>query len=77
VKARYEYDFVTVEPGRRSPRDAYRDIIEERAADGWRLVQVLPAPPRRFRSPRPVDLVFERPVRADGSGGPDVTVGPV
>jgi hypothetical protein len=76
VRARYEYEFVTVEPGRRQARDAYRGIIEERAADGWRLVQVLPAPPRRFRSPGPVGLVFERPV-LPAPDDPDVTVGPV
>jgi len=74
VRARYEYEFVTVEPGRRQQRDAYRSVIDERAAAGWRLVQILPCRPRRFRSPGSVDLVFERPVRVDDS---DVTVVPI
>jgi hypothetical protein len=76
VRARYEYDFVTVEPGRRAARDTYRSVVEERASEGWRLVQILPARPRRFRPPGPIDLVFERPVRSSVDDS-DVTVVPI
>jgi hypothetical protein len=76
VRARYEYEFVTVEPGRRTERDAYRSVIDERAAEGWRLVQILAAPSRRFRPAGPIDLVFERPVHAVADDA-DVTVVPI
>ena len=42
----------------------WQDVIHRRAADGWRLVQVvtpeLPAVPSRF------ELVFERPTTPEG-----------
>lgn len=76
MRARYEYEFVTVESGRRAARDAYRSVVEERASEGWRLVQILPAPPRRLGGPGPIDLVFERPVRSSVDDS-DVTVVPI
>ena len=57
----YDYDFVTVETDQAAfCRDRpHHAVVRERAAQGWRLVQVLvldlPATPSH------VELVFERP----------------
>lgn len=74
MRARYEYEFVTVEPARRGERDAYRAVVDERAALGWRLVQILPVAGRRARGA--VDLVFERPATSSVDDT-DVTVVPI
>ncbi len=61
----YDYAFVTVETNQADFKRArpHHAVVRERAAEGWRLVQVLvldlPAMPSQ------VELVFERPAGAD------------
>jgi hypothetical protein len=72
---RYEYRFVSLEgPTRHHLTDKpHRRIIEEHAAEGWRLVQVLRAADQK-RHPNDVELIFERPI---GGPGEDVPAAPV
>ena len=59
---RYEYRFVTLEGATRHHLNdkPHRRIIEEHAAEGWRLVQCLRAADQR-RHPNDLELIFERP----------------
>lgn len=54
---RHEYEFLPVDV-RRDPT-AYRAVAAERAAQGWRLVQVLVEVPAAV--PAEVVLILERP----------------
>jgi hypothetical protein len=74
---RYEYRFVTVEgaPRRHLTDRPHRRIIEEHAADGWRLVQVLPEPGRR--RPATMELIFERAAEARDGSGDDYPAAPI
>jgi hypothetical protein len=69
VSARFEYRFVALRDltRRKLAGRPYRDIVEEHAEEGWRLVQVF-APGSRRRSPELIELIFERPVGVSESG---------
>ncbi|MEO1497285.1 MAG: DUF4177 domain-containing protein [Planctomycetota bacterium] len=65
---RYEYDFVRVKLRSKTfsltkvaERD-YRQIIAERAAEGWRFVQVFAPGLSLYGDPWHFELIFERPV---------------
>jgi hypothetical protein len=69
TEVRYEYRFIALEGATRHHLTdrPHRRIIEEHAADGWRLVQVLRGADQK-RHPNDMELIFERPVEA-GAGG--------
>lgn len=62
---RYEYDFVRLGEGflsvRRDAKDTYRDVIQARARDGWRLVQVFAPGTGAYGAAKFYELIFERP----------------
>ncbi|MBS3967601.1 MAG: DUF4177 domain-containing protein [Truepera sp.] len=62
---RFEYDYVRIEPqrGGDSRFDRYRDVVTQRAAEGWRFVTAIVPPEIMTSSGRAyLDLVFERPL---------------
>ena len=63
---RYEYRFVTLEGAARHHLNdkPHRAIIEEHAAEGWRLVQCLRSADAR-RHANDLELIFERRVPED------------
>jgi hypothetical protein len=66
---RYEYKFVRVGEYRGSAlfgvrdseREAYHDVVQEQARQGWRLVQIFAPGPAAFGASRYFELIFERP----------------
>ena len=68
----YEYDFVTVPADLTELKSGrpHHDVIRQRAADGWRLIQVFA--PDLPASPTEVELIFERRRSAAPSGDPPV-----
>ena len=66
---RYEYKFVRVGEYRGSAlfgvrdreREAHREIIDEHARQGWRLVQIFAPGTAAFGAARYYELIFERP----------------
>jgi hypothetical protein len=70
----YEYKFVRLGEGRSSAflgpdnraRRDYRDVIEEQAREGWRLVQVFAPGVAAFGAAKYYELIFERE-RAEGA----------
>jgi hypothetical protein len=61
MERRYKYQFVRLE-GR--GRDHYQAVIQEHAAQGWRLVQVLaPGAGGLWGSADYVEVIFEREAR--------------
>ncbi len=63
----YEFESVSIEfsdigmiRGNRYEMDNYRKIIEKRAADGWRLVTMIPKVQRGMGFIEVMDLVFEK-----------------
>ena len=63
----YEYDYVTIYTGgglllNNSACD-HREIINRKAADGWRFVGYVPAKFTSYGGTKSLDLVFERPVK--------------
>jgi len=68
MKQRYEYDFVRMPKGVFSTREPrldgkdYREVIRERAAQGWRLVQVFAPGVKGLGEIAGYDLIFEREV---------------
>jgi hypothetical protein len=64
----YEYEFVRLGEGRASAffgptdraRDSYRDVVEARARDGWRLVQIFAPGVAAFGAAKYYELIFER-----------------
>lgn len=71
--ATYEYKFVRVGEYRGSAlfgvrdseREAYRDVVQEQARQGWRLVQIFAPGTAAFGASRYYELIFERPQRED------------
>mgnify|MGYP004507963373 CR=1 FL=1 len=70
----YEYDFVSLETeygtgyspfagGIRIDMSGHRDIIRQKAAQGWRYVGYVPAVQRASGQIDEVDLVFERKIK--------------
>lgn len=66
---RYEYVTLSAEDGKISAKlnglqslDSYREIIDERAADGWRYVGHIPTRESIRGYTKCVDLIFEKEV---------------
>lgn len=63
MKQKYEYKFVRLGErilvASKEARTRYRDVIQEHARDGWRLVQVF-APGRGYGPAKYFELIFER-----------------
>lgn len=66
TQQRYEYAFVRLGEGwlgvKRDAKASYRDVIEERARKGWRLVQIFAPGVGVYGAAKYYELVFERPV---------------
>lgn len=62
----YEYDFVRIElhgATKKEPQGDYRNVVRERAKEGWRLVQVFaPGVMTQYGAPDHLELIFERQV---------------
>ncbi|MCC6488983.1 MAG: DUF4177 domain-containing protein [Candidatus Hydrogenedentes bacterium] len=58
----YEYEFVRIKARFWSsePREDYRDIVREYAAQKWRLVQVFAPPVGVYGTASWYELIFER-----------------
>ncbi|WP_201715698.1 DUF4177 domain-containing protein [Rossellomorea arthrocnemi] len=56
----YEYAYVQTSLGGFFTEPKHREIIEEYAADGWRLVQVLPLKYNGHGKPTDYEIIFER-----------------
>ncbi|WP_041964356.1 DUF4177 domain-containing protein [Mesobacillus selenatarsenatis] len=56
----YEYIFVETSLGGFFSSATHRETIIEYAADGWRLVQVLPLEYNGNGKPRSYEIIFER-----------------
>lgn len=61
----YEYDFVRLNLGWLSgePRKDYRQIVHERAREGWKLLQIFTPGVGGFGQVEYFELIFERRVR--------------
>ena len=57
-----EYKFVKLEPGFFSdkPKGDYREIINEHAREGWRLVQIFSPPTGGFGKAEYFEIIFEK-----------------
>lgn len=66
MEQRYEYKFVRLGEGwltvRRDAKDGYRQVVEEHARDGWRLVQIFAPGIGGYGAAKYYELVLERPV---------------
>jgi hypothetical protein len=68
---RYEYKFVRLGEYRGSAlfgvrdkdRETHREIVDEHAREGWRLVQIFAPGTAAFGAARYYELIFERPRR--------------
>lgn len=74
IQQRYEYTFVRfgarwMEGGKIAQED-YRHVIQEHAAEGWRLVQIF-APEPTHSEEMYYELIFERPIMPEENG--DIT----
>ena len=58
-----EYKFVKLEPGFFSdkPKGDYREIINEHAREGWRLVQIFSPSTGNFGISEYFEIIFEKP----------------
>ena len=73
----YEYKFVRLGQNRVSAlfgvsdkaRDAYEDVVQKYARDGWRLVQIFAPGIAAFGAAKYYELIFERP-SAEDEGAP-------
>ncbi|MGV2939235.1 DUF4177 domain-containing protein [Mesobacillus sp. LC4] len=59
----YEYQFVETSLGGFFSSATHRETISEYAAEGWRLVQVLPLAYNGHGKPTSYEIIFERPVQ--------------
>ena len=60
----YNYDFVRVEPKGlfgRQPESDYREIIQRRAKQGWRLVTIITSPGEAQGVVDHYEMIFEQP----------------
>jgi Domain of unknown function (DUF4177) len=68
LQPRYEYTFVrfgeTWMEGGKVAQEDYRHVIQEHAAEGWRLVQIF-APESGEGDEHYYELIFERPIISD------------
>lgn len=56
----YEYKFVEADLGGFFTESNHREIIEQYAQEGWRLVQVLPTNYNSHGKPTQYDIIFEK-----------------
>ena len=65
MKRRYSYKIVRVGKAlfetKKEARSGYAEVIEDNAAQGWRLVQVFAPGHGIYGAPRYYDLIFEMP----------------
>ena len=65
MRRRYSYKIVRVGKAlmetKKEARDGYAEVIEEHAAQGWRLVQVFAPGHGMYGAPKYYDLIFELP----------------
>lgn len=59
-----EYKFVKVELSfwGSKPKQDYHEVIQQNAADGWRLVQIFAPPTSGYGSAAYFELILERPI---------------
>lgn len=64
MRQKFEYKFVRVGEGiimvRKSGRNSYQKIIQEHAAEGWRLVQVFAPGIGGYGAAKYYEMIFER-----------------
>jgi len=69
---RYEYAFVQIELRSgwwsSQPAEDYHGVIEERAEQGWRLVQIFAPPIVAYGTTNAFELIFERPAEDHAEG---------
>jgi hypothetical protein len=63
----YEYKFVETSLGGLFSPSTYRETINSHAADGWKLVQVLPLEYNGYGKPKSYEIIFERPSQQERS----------
>lgn len=58
----YEYKFITIplSTWSRKPKEDYHRVIEEYAANGWRLVQIFAPAISGYGAAKEFELIFER-----------------
>ncbi|MFJ7735599.1 DUF4177 domain-containing protein [Lysinibacillus sp. NPDC097287] len=59
----YEYKFVQTHLGGIFREAKHRETIEQYAAQGWRLVQVLPISYNQHGKPTDYEIIFERVIQ--------------
>lgn len=59
----YEYTFIKTSLGGFFTSPKHREVIEEYAIEGWRLVQVLPTKFNGNGAPLEYEIIFEKPVK--------------
>lgn len=65
MQQRYEYKYVRLGEGwlgvKKRALVEYRDVIDQHARDGWRLVQIFAPGTGAYGAARFFELIFERP----------------
>ncbi|KGP71606.1 DUF4177 domain-containing protein [Pontibacillus yanchengensis] len=61
----YRYKFVEATIGGVFSEPSYRQIIDEHAKDGWKLVQVLPINYNGHGKPKSYEVILEQVVNED------------
>ena len=60
----YEYEFVRLGKGRwsvrKSAEEQYRQVIDDYAREGWRLVQIFAPGTGVYGAPKYYEVIFER-----------------
>ena len=59
----YEYKYVEAQLGGFFTEANHREIINENAREGWRLVQVLPTHYNGHGKPTQYEIIFERKIQ--------------
>lgn len=59
----YKYKYVRAKVGGFFSESNYREIIDQHAKEGWRLVQVLPIDYNGHGRPEAFDVIFESKVQ--------------
>ena len=64
MSQKFEYEFIRLDPKgflSKRPEEDYHKIIEQRAAEGWRLVTIVTPPSEAYGGIGYYELIFERP----------------
>lgn len=68
MQRKYEYEFVRLGKGwmsvRKSAEEQYRQVIDDYAREGWRLVQIFAPGTGAYGAAKYYELIFEREVGA-------------